>query len=186
MKFSCPHGCEREQPKSKGHPGSCEAHGETFVYEKALKREAPIRRVSERRAPKARRRGSTLRRGKGFAASPAQREKVRGLPCIFCGREESEYLANDPMHIWPRGKGGCDHELCVVPGCREANGEGCHRLFDEGKLDILPALIDRGYQAEMAHPIAEHGVSPTLLLERLTGQRWQPVEASEVVSARAS
>lgn len=77
--------------------------------------------------------------------------------------------AVDPAHLWPRGKGGCDDPLCVVPLERRY-----HRLFDEGKLDLLPALINGAYWPEIAHVIEAHQVSPTQLLERLTGEKWIP------------
>ena len=160
----------------------CEGHDLVMVMpsqlkpRKPLKRGGPLRRTSKKTEAAVRRRGSTLKQGRGFAASKAQREKVAGLPCINCGREASEYVAIDPAHLWPRGMGGCDDELCVGPLCRDQAG-GCHRLFDEGKLDILAKLIDRGYFAEMGHAIAAHELSPLTLLKRLTGQEWTPVES---------
>lgn len=146
-----------------------------------LKPRKPLRQVSERKAAQGKGRGSTLKRGRGFAVTPAQREKVKGRVCLGCGdpfdweREDAERSV-DPAHLWPRGLGGCDSPDCVIPLCRS-----CHRLFDEEKLDILPALIDRGYQVELAHPILEHGVSLTPLLERVTGRKWAPVD--EAVAA---
>jgi hypothetical protein len=131
----------------------------------------------EKPRPKGAKRRRPLKQGRGFAVTKAQRAKVRGLPCVGCGRGASEYVAIDPMHVWPRGKGGCDHLLCVVPGCREAGGAGCHRLFDEGKLDLLPRLVELGYFTELAHVISEHHVSPLTLVEHVTGQRYAPVEA---------
>ena len=154
MIYRCGQGCE-EDFGWKRPPSTCEPHGTRWSYAKPLGSAKP-------RKP--------LKQGKGFSTSKAQREKVKLLPCAYCGREASEYVAIDPAHVWPRGKGGCDHEDCVIPACREPNGDGCHRLFDEGKLELLPALIDRGYWAEMAHPIACHQVSPYTLVERLTTQ----------------
>ena len=138
-------GCSADVSMGQKRPKTCD-HGNVFQRPGA--------------GPKPRK---AMKRGRGFAASPAQRGKVRGLPCVSCGRAGNEYLAIDPAHLWPRGKGGCDHPDCVIPLCR-----GCHRLFDEGKLELLPSLIDRGYWREMAHPIAEHQVSPYTLTERLS------------------
>jgi hypothetical protein len=183
MEFTCRHGCTVEITMSELHDRAgekCEPHGEPLRYGKALKRSTPLARTSTE-APAARRRGSTLKRGRGFAVTPAQREKVAGLPCINCGREQSEYVAIDPAHLWPRGRGGCDDPLCVGPLCRDIEG-GCHREFDLGHLDLLPKLIGRSYFAEIAHMISAHELSPLTVLERLTGESWQPVSAREVVS----
>lgn len=162
MKYVCGHGCEVEVGMSKRPPRSCEPHGSPLVYAKALKRTTSLEPGRKRPARK------PLKRTNGFAASKAQREKVRGLPCAICGKEASTYRAIDPAHVWPRGKGGCDHEDCVIPGCRTFDGTGCHTLLDLGELEALPALISRGYWAELAHPIACHQVSPTSLVARLT------------------
>jgi hypothetical protein len=101
-------------------------------------------------------RRTPLKRVPFSPASPAQRAKVKGEPCIHCRRR-----ATDPMHLCPRGRGGCDDPLCVVPGCRR-----CHRLFDKGQLDLLPDLV-RKFRAEIAH--AQMHMDPISLLERLTG-----------------
>ena len=151
---------------------ACPCGGRRVLPSQAKPRK-PLRRVSEKKAAQTGRQGSGLKRGRGFAVTKAQREKVQGLPCIGCGREESEYVAIDPAHLWPRGRGGCGDVLCVCSLCR-ASDYSCHTLFDNGELDLLPALIDRGYWPEIAHMVS-HEVSPTQVLERLTGQRWQPV-----------
>lgn len=75
----------------------------------------------------------------------------------------------DPAHLWPRGLGGCDDPLCVVPLTRAE-----HRAFDEGRLDLLPYLIAGGRWAEIAHMIDAHHADPVSVLQRLTGQRWAP------------
>lgn len=97
-------------------------------------------------------------------ASKAQRDKVRHAVSIYSGQPGC-----DPAHIWPRGKGGCDHPDCVVPLTRTE-----HNAFDAGRLDLLATLVARKCWAEMAHPIACHEVSPLMLLRRLTGQQWEP------------
>ncbi len=176
MLYRCPQGCEINSGMSHGHPGPCDVHGEPFKYVKALQRREPMQRGNGQ-VSGVRRRGSTLKRRRGFAASPAQRAKVDGLACLVCGREKSDYVAIDPAHLWPRGAGGCNDALCVGPLCRDSSG-GCHRLFDNGELDILPALITHGYFAEIAHITEAHRVSPTLVVERLTGKKWAPVEVA--------
>ncbi len=108
----------------------------------ALTREKPL----VRRTP--------LKRAPFSPASPAQRAKVEDQRCVQCNKP-----ATDPMHLWPRGRGGCDDPLCVVPGCRS-----CHRLFDAGKLNLLPDLV-RHFKPELAHALLHS--DPISLLERL-------------------
>lgn len=99
-------------------------------------------------------------------ASEAQRAKVKDQLSIISAKAPC-----DPMHIWDRRLGGCDDALCVVPATRFE-----HRDYEEKRLDILPALIAGGYFAEMAHVVEVHEVSPTRLVERLTGQTYGPVD----------
>ncbi len=169
MRFVCDQGCVEEGTKKNPPPRICPEHGSPFVYEKEMKR-APLRAVSDCGSEEARRRGSTLKRGRGFAVTKAQRDKVRDLPCIVTGQDRHEATIH-PMHVWDRSRGGCDDPLCVVPGSAEI-----HRLYDERKLDILPHLLNRGYFKELAHIIEAHEVSPTMLLERVTCQEWRPAE----------
>jgi hypothetical protein len=125
--------------------------GTALLKRTALKRSAkPLTRTQElvRRTP--------LKRAPFSPASPAQRAKIKGQRCVHCGRP-----ATDPMHLWPRGKGGCDDPQCVVPGCRS-----CHRLFDAGALDVLADLV-RDFKPEIAH--AQLHTDPVSLLARLTG-----------------
>jgi hypothetical protein len=104
-------------------------------------------------------------------ASPQQREKIARLAAL--GSIIDGAGPCDPSHLWPRGKGGCDHEDCVVPLTREQ-----HRAFDDGKLDILSSLIDRQCWAELAHMIEAHHVDPISLLQQLTNERWAPEGAT--------
>jgi hypothetical protein len=171
--------CEKDIGSSRAHiPHYCE-HKELYVYTKQIKRSAPLRRVSEKRMGEVRHRGSTLKQGKGFAVTKAQRDKVRDQYCLSCGRDPAEAKI-DPAHLWPRGMGGCDAADCVVPLCRD-----CHRLYDAHKLDLLPALLAGGFWTELAHPTAAHEVSPTVLVERLTSQRYVPVDVNEIDVASA-
>lgn len=97
-------------------------------------------------------------------ASPEQREKAGTRGSIISGQTPC-----DPAHLWPRGMGGCDSPLCVIPLTRAE-----HRAFDDGKFDVLPYLIAHGCWAEMAHMIEAHHVDPIAMLQRLTGERWAP------------
>lgn len=124
-------------------------------------RKAPLRRTGFGTRGDGLKRSNGLKRGKGFAASTAQKIKVRDLPSVVSGQEGC-----DPAHLWPRGRGGCDDPLCVVPLTRAE-----HDAFDDGVLDLLPYLIDRGYVPEMQHALG-HCESPKLLIERLTGKPW--------------
>lgn len=85
-----------------------------------------------------------MKRGKGFSASKAQRAKVDGETCRRCG---APFV--DPAHVVDRSLGGCDDEDCVCPLCRR-----CHRLYDEGRIDILPLLSLK----EQAHAVAHIGI----------------------------
>lgn len=171
--------CESDIGMSRAKvPHYCD-HGSLLVYVHGLSDKT-------KDPPGARGKRSTLKRGRGFAASKAQREKVKGLPCVGCGTADGEEFFDggepvrcDPAHLWPRGMGGCDDAQCVIPLCR-----ACHRAFDEGKLDLLPRLIDGKFFPEMAHAIEAHELSPLTLLERLTGQEWSPPQTNKEVVAQ--
>jgi hypothetical protein len=152
-------GCKAEYSMGQKRPRRCE-HGALFMTEaelsppprKPLARVSKQRQAEEESGARPRRRRSTLKQGRGFATAPAQREKVKGLVCVGCGQEASEWTVIDPAHLWPKGKGGCNHPDCVIPLCRHSHEDGeagCHWV-------------------EMAHPISEHQVSPFTLTERLT------------------
>lgn len=172
MHTAQPCGCTKDIGSSKAHvPQQCK-HNNLFLYDKALGRNSTGSTQPRRR--------STLRRTKSFAASPAQRKKVQGEVCVGCGKEASEdgSLVIDPAHLWPRGKGGCDKPDCVLGLCRFVyDGSGCHRLFDEGRLDLLERLTGKEtFQAELAHPITEHGVGLVELVRRLSGSSYEFVK----------
>jgi hypothetical protein len=149
------------------------------VRSSALKRKTALRRYTplndggafERTARRAKRRPIS-------PASTAQREAVGGRVCLGCGREASDWLAIDPAHLWPRGRGGCDSRFCVVPLCRDGSGQGCHRLFDEGKLDLLGVLVaDWGRWRHHFQHACRHA-TPMELLQRLAGARLRWEEAA--------
>jgi hypothetical protein len=137
-----------------------------------LRRSTPLQRTGppERRTLLARgselareqplKRNSKPKRRPISPASPAQRAKVKDRPCVVCGAP-----ATTPMHLWPRGKGGCDDPLCVLPACWL-----CHRLYDTKRIELLPHIVKR-HRAEIAH--TQLHTDPVSLLARLT--------ASEVV-----
>jgi hypothetical protein len=100
-------------------------------------------------------------------ASEPQRDQVRGQACRGCGKSASRYRTIDPAHVTDRAQGGCDDPLCCVPLCRTAAG-GCHRDYDEGKLDLLPKLAFD----EQAHAVGHLGLLGAL--RRTTGDRYEP------------
>lgn len=178
-----PCGCKKDIGMSRAHvPQSCEEHGNLFVYDHGLGVASPASNHAGRRLS-----SSSLNPGKGFGASKVQRQKVKGLVCVGCGREATEdgSVVIDPAHVWPKSKGGCDKAVCVIPLCRLVfDGSGCHQLFDDGKLDLLERLEERdrheAYAEEIAHPIAAHGVPLVALVRRLTGSAWEFRRVDEV------
>lgn len=174
MDFSCPQGCTVSIGMSELHSRAgetCEDHGLRLTYGKSLKRGPSKTPTGTQRVGK---------RGNGFATEKAQRDKVRLLPCAFCGREAVEgVIVIDPAHLWPRGRGGCGDPLCVVPACRDQIGNGCHKLLDEEKLDAFPPLLARGYRAEIAHAFVEHEPPISHWLKRFTGVEWKPASELE-------
>lgn len=100
--------------------------------------------------------------------------------CCYCPDCVAE-IWPDPSRLWPRGMGGCDDPLRIIPLCRS-----CHRRFDDPSdpFDLLPRLVEFGsYYREIAHVIEAHEVPLVQLVERLTGQRWVPVDHREEVEA---
>jgi len=186
VRYVCDQGCMEEGTKKNPPPRTCPTHGSPFVYEKQLRRSTPLKAVSGGNQEAVRRRGSTLKRGKGFEASPQQREKVKRMPCLACGREATEdgRVTIDPAHVWPQGKGGCKDPDCVFPLCRAAD-YSCHTLFDEGKLDLLPRLAEQAesWATEIAHPILCHGVTLIELVRRLAGNRQELTWVEREVAA---
>jgi hypothetical protein len=69
------------------------------------------------------------------------------------------------MHLIDRSltTDGQDDPLAVVPACFE-----CHRAYDDGRVDILPAL-EPWFRDELAFAVARVGLLTTL--RRVTNQR---------------
>src|SRR5690349_18993525 len=111
-----PCGCQREIGMTKARESQTCEHGNLLRYSKALSRSGRTSSSegSSSRNGSGRRKRSTLKRTNGFAASKAQRAKVKGLVCLACGREGTEdgSVVIDPAHLWPKGKGGCDKADC--------------------------------------------------------------------------
>jgi hypothetical protein len=198
--------CDCTAPRGAGYPRPerCKTHRNRFQTEKELappKERAPMRRVSEKRqaeydSGERRNTGSTLKAGNGFAAAPAQRAKVKLLTCLGCGREvdmddPGRHWTIDPAHLVPRGQGGCDHEDCVLPLCRNLCNpyEGCHPIFDgkvTGKsVDLHSRLAQGGYEKELAHAVGVHGWTPLELVGRVCGEPYVPKSEADEWKARA-
>lgn len=154
----------------------CGCRQETFMGQKRELR-CEHGGVFEKPQSKARR-GSTLKQGRGFGASPAQQAKVRDRACLVCGRVRHEAFIH-AAHLYPRSRAGCKCPDGVVPLCAE-----CHDLYDDPHrtLDLLPALVAHGYQVEMAHAFLEHGASWREMLDLVTGHAWHPIAKAEPVS----
>lgn len=110
------------------------------------------------------------------AASPEQRAKRNNGASIVSG----ETRGLDAAHLCPRGLGGCDDPLCVVPLTRAE-----HVAFDRAdpqtgkRLDLLPYLVAHGCHAELAHALGHYRGDLIALLERVTGEKWMPVQTGE-------
>jgi hypothetical protein len=122
-------------------------------------RRTPLRRRSRLGSGKPPRRRTPLRRRALAPASPDQRAKVRGAPCIVCGAR----TAIDPAHLVPRTLGGCDDARCVVALCRAH-----HRAYDAGRLDLV-AFLEPRWRAEAAHAVLHLGLAGAL--RRLSARR---------------
>lgn len=122
----------------------------------------PRRRATLRRGGRLARR-KPLRRAPFSPASEEQRIKVAGRACLRCGGRPV-----DPAHLVPRALGGCEEADCVVALCR-----ACHRAFDRRELDLLVGL-EPGHRRELAHALSHMPL--VRLIERITGERWAPIE----------
>lgn len=191
--------CDCTAPRGAGYPRPKERcpHGNHFLTEAELKpkERSPLRRVSLKRqaeydSGERHHTGSTLKPGRGFAAAPAQRAKVKLLVCLGCGREVDPDTVGewtiDPAHLVPRSGGGCDSPDCVLPLCRHRSIPlvGCHPEFDRGELDLHARLAMGGYEKELAHAVGVHGLTPLELVRRVTGEVWVPQRDLDVATAR--
>jgi hypothetical protein len=176
MRMYCPATDPPHEFKVPFHPSHddliCDEHQIALKTAFQLKPRKPLQRTSKKKGG---RRGSTLRRGRGFSASPAQQRKVKGLPCIVCGRDDAEAYI-EPAHVYPRRLQSCSCAEGVVPLCHEH-----HRLYDDQDehFDLLPFLVSRSYNAELVHAVAAHGVPVSELLRVVTGCQWKPVSELE-------
>ena len=114
-------------------------------------RRTPLTRSTPLRPAPWRKPGTDERPGKGrapFAASEAQRAKIRGAACVVCLQTKGI----TPAHLAARSLGGCDHPDCVVPLCWMH-----HRAYDTGRLELLPHLEPR-WRREVAHAVLHLGL----------------------------
>ena len=126
-----------------------------------LQRRTPLQRKTPLKASTSRPKPRAI-----SPASPAQRSKVRLAPCICC----DSLGPCHPAHLIDRSIGGDDDPRAVVPLCAM-----CHRLYDDGKLDLLPHL-EPHYRDELAYAVELVGL--VRAMERITNLRWTPRAAA--------
>lgn len=132
--------------------------GSTFsAVPKPLARRTPLKAVNGGGAG-----NSTLKPGRGFAASEAQRLKVRFAPCIVCGAENVH-----PAHLIDRSLGGDDDPRAVVPLC-----PAHHDQYDNARTLSLLEHLEPHYRPELAYAVQLVGV--VTALERITNEPWAP------------
>ena len=97
-------------------------------------------------------------------ATPAQRARAKAMGCVVTGAREGV----DPAHLIDRSLTtvGQDEPLAVVGLRRDL-----HRLYDDGKLDLLPHLTGRHDDA-VAFAVGRMGLITAL--ERITNTKWAP------------
>jgi hypothetical protein len=112
-------------------------------------------------------RNTTTKRRPISPASPQQRLAVAGRSCLICGESPV-----DPCHLIPRGmlEDGQEDARAVIGLCRTH-----HRDFDQGRLSVLE-FLEPHQREELAFAVYRFGLISTL--ERVTNQRWRPVEGS--------
>jgi hypothetical protein len=135
-------------------------------------RRSPLKRTTSIGPGKLMERGSTFKPRAGSPASkrraisPAskeQRAKVATECCVVCGSE----LVH-PSHLIDRSLGGDDDPRAVVALCPQH-----HREYDDEALSLVEYL-EPHYREEVAYAVMTVGI--VRALERLTNQRWAPVE----------
>jgi hypothetical protein len=109
--------------------------------------------------------------------SPASLEQRRYVKqagsCIACGAKESDYVKLTFAHWWPRGRGGCDSELCGFVLCCRPGGTGCHDRQERGEIDLWAIIRtdwDR-WRDRFCHAL-EH-TDPVSLFQHLAASRIQ-------------
>jgi len=114
---------------------------------------------------------TTPKRGRGFAASEAQRQKIHAhAVCVVCGRDAFE-VRIDPAHVVSRTHSPEESPLDVVPMCRAHHDE-----YDlDRTLDLLPYL-EPHHREELAQAVRRVGLLTAL--QRITNQRWRPEDAT--------
>ena len=127
-----------------------------LVAKTELKRTSPLKAASKPG------RRSTLKPGRGFAVSQAQREKAR--MCIVCQAD----LVH-PAHVIDRSLvPDDDGDPRRVVGLCPMH----HREYDDGSLSILEYL-EPHYRSELAYAVELVGLITAL--ERITNQRWRAI-----------
>lgn len=136
-----------EQGRSKGHPGQCPDHGDTYVYEKQLRRSS---------APKSSATSKPRKPRKPMKRSQPQRDWTDALAkveeegcCRICKRTDRKL---DAAHVLGRehdepkvGEGGrilqtlYVHPDRIIPACGPFP-EGCHGDIDMRRINLLPHL----------------------------------------------
>ena len=106
---------------------------------KPLERRTPLKAHSElKRGAGPKQKTGSLKRTPLGLCTPAQKERVRDLACIYCGEHAG---ACHPAHLVPKGRIPreiADDVRAVVPLCFEH-----HRAYDDGKLDLSGVLEPR-------------------------------------------
>lgn len=116
-------------------------------------------------------------RGPMSPAGGEQRAVVRLEACIVTGRRKADGNTVDPAHLCPRGRGGCDDPLCIVPLWRPV-----HRAFDDGRFDLLPYLVAHALTDHVAHALEHYRGDLVALIERLTSSSWTAKGAAHLLT----
>jgi hypothetical protein len=106
--------------------------------------------------------------------TPEQRERVRDLACIVCGRHAGSC---HPAHVIDRGLtsvDAADDVRAVVPLCPGL--DGCHRAYDDGKLDLSPYLEPRWRDTQ---EWAAGAIGLFRAARRISGRRLVPESEQE-------
>jgi hypothetical protein len=156
-------------------------HGAESLSEQAKRGVTPIARLPKREKRHSRlsrrtelNRGSTsLKRTPLGHCTNEQKARVKDHVCVSCGNGLGHC---HPAHLIDSG--GLSEEVAndvraVVPLCSV-----CHRLYDDGQLDLSPYLEPLWRDAVVW---AVEAVGLFRALRRITGQRWAPIEREAYV-----